>query len=926
MDRSRARRRAPSPSRRSGRSGWWLAALACIAAIGCASKKKAGGQSSEAPVAKPSTVARPESATPTDAGPVILLRGARVMTAAGTDYPKADVLVRGSHIAAVGTKLEVPADAEVIDATGKTITPGVIDTHSHIGVYASPGFEAHSDGNEIVAPTTPQARAEDGFWPQDPQIERARAGGVTTMQILPGSANLIGGRSVVVKTYPRARTVDEARFAGAPFGLKMACGENPKRVYGSKGGPATRMGNMAGFRAKFQDALEYQRSWERYRRKLERYRKGEHTRSNKKGSDGPPDPPSRDHGLETMVGVLEGRVLVHNHCYRADEMALMMQLAEQYGFRIRSFHHAVEAYKIADLLAEHGAGASVWADWWGFKAEAFDGIRENAAMVADAGARAIIHSDSAEEIQRLNQEASKAMWAGRRAGIEIDDDEALRWITANPAWALGVDDRVGTIERGKQADLVIWDGDPFSVYTHVQRVLIEGRTVYERGELSPASDFESGWRHLVDREGQPAARTKPTGKAKGTKHVLSFDGKPGGGPLAYEGCTIHVGDGTVLDNAAITTDGARITSVGTALPASAPEATVPPEPCIITPGFIAASTPLGLVEIGAESSTKDDSGGESSPIRAGYDASTALNAESSLIGVNRIEGVTSAAVTPSGGLLSGQVAWIDLVAGEHRTIVARPSIAIAGRMSTGLVDDSRAAAFALLERTLSDAKFYRSRVAAFDRRQSRDLVTHPDDLAALFPVLDGTVPLVVHADRASDILALVQLAKDEGLRLTITGGAQAPAVADVLADAGVVVVVQPSHNLPGNLDRLGAGLDNAARLHAAGVDVAIAALGSAHNARNMAQEVGIALANGLPREAAVPAVTLQVARAYGMDADYGSLEAGKVANFVVWRGDPFELSVVPEAVIIRGKPVPMTSRQTELRERYRDLSQFGSRR
>ena len=918
---ARAPRRAPPPF------GRWIGVLVCVAAIGCASKKKAQTRDSQTPVAQPGVVGDPQPVAPADEGPVLVLRGARVMTAAGTDYPKADVLVKGDRIAAVGVAIDVPNGARVIDAKGKTITPGIIDTHSHIGVYASPGFEAHADGNEMVEATTPQARAEDGYWPQDPQIQRARAGGVTTMQILPGSANLIGGRSVVVKTYPLARTVDEARFSGAPFGLKMACGENPKRTYGKKSGPATRMGNMAGFRAKFQDALEYQRSWDRYRRKLERYRRGDRPEpsGNGKKSDGPPEPPSRDHGLETMVGVLEGRVLVHNHCYRADEMALMMQLAEQYGFRIRSFHHAVEAYKVADLLADHGAAASVWADWWGFKAEAFDGIRENAAMIADAGARAIIHSDSAQGIQRLNQEASKAMWSGRRAGIEIDDDEALRWITANPAWALGVADRVGTIETGKQADLVIWDGDPFSVYTHAERVLIEGRTVFERGKLDPASDFESGWRHLVEHE-PPAPRKAGSRARSGKKVALSFDGKPAAGAQTFAGCTIHVGDGTVLQDAAITTRGGRITDVGPrdAIPAGSAEATVPPEPCIITPGFIAASTPLGLVEIGAEKSTKDDSRGEEAPIRAGYDASVALNAESSLLGVNRIEGVTSAAVTPGGGLLAGQVAWIDLVTSDHRTIVARPRVAVAGRLSTGVVHDSRAAAFALLERALSDAKFYRGRIAAFDRRQSRDLVTHPDDLAALWPVLDGDTPLVVHADRASDIVALVELAKAEGIALTITGGAQAPAVADVLADANVVVVVQPSSNLPGNLDRLGAGLDNAARLHAAGVDVAIAALGSAHNARNMAQEVGIALAHGLPREAAVPAVTLNVARAYGMDASYGSLQPGKVANFVVWRGDPFELSVVPEAVIIRGEPVPMTSRQTELRERYRDLSKFGA--
>jgi imidazolonepropionase-like amidohydrolase len=335
------------------------------------------------------------------------------------------------------------------------------------------------------------------------------------MQILPGSANLIGGRAVTVKTYRRARSLDEARFRGAPGGVKMACGENPKRVYGEKGGPATRMGNMARMRAAFQKALEYQRGWQRYRAKLARWRAkqaraaagGAAAPSEKdddggddeddddgKDKDDPPDPPARDDGLETLAAVLRGELLVHNHCYRADEMVLMMQLAESYGFRIRSFHHAVEAYKIADRLARHGAAASVWADWWGFKAESYDGIRENAAFVSAAGARAIIHSDSGVGIQRLNQEAAKAMHAGRRAGVDVGEDEALRWVTANPAWALGVDDRVGTLEPGKQADLVVWDRSPFSVYARAERVYIEGELVFERGRADPdaRSDFELG--------------------------------------------------------------------------------------------------------------------------------------------------------------------------------------------------------------------------------------------------------------------------------------------------------------------------------------------------------------------------------------------------------------------------------------------------
>lgn len=440
--------------------------------------------------------AKNDARAPRAEGRTWMLRGGKVMTAAGVIYETGDVLVRGDRIVDVGAKLDVPAGATVVDVTGKVVTPGIIDTHSHIGVYAAPGFSGHNDGNEMTSPTTAQVRAQDAYWPQDPQIDHARMGGITTMQILPGSANLIGGRAVTVKPYPGARGIEEARFDGAPAGLKIACGENPKRVYGDKGGPGTRMGNVAGYRAAFIKAVEYQRSWNTYRDKLAKHEKKRSEKaSDDKKDDGPPDPPARDLALETLAAALRGEILVHNHCYRADEMLGMLAIAREFGFSIRSFHHATEAYKIAPELAKANTAASVWADWWGFKAEAFDGIRENAAMLSAAGARAIIHSDSGIGIQHLNQEASKAMWAGRRAGIQIADDEALRWITANPAWALGVHDRVGTIEPGKQADLVVWDRDPFSVYARTAQVFIEGELVYDRSDPRhrPQTDFELGY-------------------------------------------------------------------------------------------------------------------------------------------------------------------------------------------------------------------------------------------------------------------------------------------------------------------------------------------------------------------------------------------------------------------------------------------------
>ncbi len=465
-------------------------------AVGCFLAACTRRPTSDAP--RPPEAAPPPSAEAAPPPPVpqetTAFVGAKVMTAAGVTYDRGVVVVAGDRIVAVGADVPIPEGARVVDVAGKVITPGLIDTHSHIGVYPAPHFQAHQDGNEVVDPITAYARAEDGYWPQDPQIDRARAGGVTTMQILPGSANLIGGRSVVVRTVPGARSVHDARFPGAPYGLKMACGENPKRVYGDKNGPDTRMGNIAGFRRAFQAAAEYRDAWRRYEEKRAAYeRKKEDGVLDE--DDGPPDPPARDFGLETLAKVLDGEILVHNHCYRADEMSIMLELAREFGFRIRSFHHAVEAYKIADRLAEAGTAASVWADWWGFKAEAYDSVRENAAMLELAGARAIIHSDSALGIQRLNQEAAKAMYAGRRAGIEITEDQALRWITANPAWALGIDDVTGTLEPGKLADLVVWDGSPFSVYTHVEQVYLGGQLVYDRSrDDNPHTDFETGLR------------------------------------------------------------------------------------------------------------------------------------------------------------------------------------------------------------------------------------------------------------------------------------------------------------------------------------------------------------------------------------------------------------------------------------------------
>ena len=425
----------------------------------------------------------PSTYTPIVGKPT-LITNVTILDGIGNKIDKGAVLfsdgkIVGLSTTPLGESLPAPDNVVVIDGEGKWVTPGIIDNHSHLGVYPSPSTKSHSDGNEMTSPVTAQVWAEHSVWPQDPGFTRALAGGVTTLQILPGSANLVGGRSVVLKNVPN-RTMQSMKFPDAPYGMKMACGENPKRVYGQKGGPMTRMGNVAGYRQAWADAQDYILKWERYERDFDAGKS--------------PTPPKRDLKLETLAGVLKGDILVHMHCYRADEMTVMMDVMKEFNYKIGTFHHAVEAYKIADTLKENQVCSAMWADWWGFKMEAYDGIRENIPAVHAAGACAIVHSDSDLGIQRLNQEAAKAWSDGKRAGLNISKEEAWIWLAANPAKSLGIFDQTGSLEAGKQADIVLWSGDPFSTYTKAERVFIDGGLAYalDAQQDWPVSDFEIG--------------------------------------------------------------------------------------------------------------------------------------------------------------------------------------------------------------------------------------------------------------------------------------------------------------------------------------------------------------------------------------------------------------------------------------------------
>ncbi|HMA50420.1 MAG TPA: amidohydrolase [Magnetospirillaceae bacterium] len=473
------------------------AALAVLSACAAAPSQSMADQASSGGKDQPKEKSYPGLDPTTDTDPfpttyhalpssTVALVGATVFTGTGQRIDNGTVILDGGKITAVGANLPVPAGAKVVDGRGKFVTPGIIDAHSHLGVYATPEVWANSDGNEATDPNTAQVWAEHSVWPQDPGFIRALEGGITTLEILPGSANLFGGRAVILKNVP-GRTVQDMKFPGAPYGLKMACGENPKRVYGSKNrSPSTRMGNIYGYRKGWIEAQEYRRKWDEYHKKLADFKAGH--------GDKAPDAPKRDLQLDTMAGVLDGSILVQNHCYRADEMAQMIAISHEFGFHIAMFHHGSEAYKVADILKKEDICVATWGEWWGFKMEAFDGIEENAALLSKAGVCTVIHSDDAILTQHLPQEAAIALAAGRRAGIEIDEAEAIKWVTANPAKSIGVLDKTGTLEPGKMADVVLWSADPFSVYALAEQVYVDGAVVYDRHDPThqPLSDFELG--------------------------------------------------------------------------------------------------------------------------------------------------------------------------------------------------------------------------------------------------------------------------------------------------------------------------------------------------------------------------------------------------------------------------------------------------
>jgi len=844
----------------------------------------------------------------------VLIRNATVWTQSVDGILEgADVLIEKGRIKAVGRGLAAGAGALVVDGTGRHVTPGIIDAHSHSATEAL-------DLNEGVNSISAEVRVADVLDPRSREIYLQLAGGVTTAHVMHGSANTIGGQNVIVKYRWGATTPKELVLADAPPTIKFALGENPTLAAFRSGGPgdnlrypATRMGVAALLRASFAAAAQYRDEWRRY----DALSKREKART---------APPRKDLRLDALVEVLDGDRQVHAHSYRADEILMLMRVAEESGIRVNTFQHVLEGYRVADELAAHGASGSTFSDWWSFKAEAFDAIPYNAALMVERGVLTSLNSDNADLARRLNLEAAKTIRYGG-----LGRERALALVTSAPAKQLGIDGRTGSIAAGKDADVVVWSGDPLSVYSVAEQTFVDGKLRFSRAadRSLRAVVAEARARLATVLGGGKAAAAAPEAPAKVPPRAPNryrYAPDAPAGTIAITGATVHSMAGPAIAQGTVVFTGGRITAVGgpeTPVPAGAERVDATGKH--LWPGLIHTNSVLGISEIDSVPGTVDVS--ETGDVNADADVSPAINAASRHFPVARSGGITHAVVVPSGGLVAGTTSvvrtagwtWDEMTAVRQQSVVLRwpepvpPQYALflGGQKSLA---DRRKESDERIERLgeLLDA------AAAYGRAQEPAAKSgrppeYDAQLEALQPVLRGERPLWASAREKHAIEAAVQLAAQRNLRLVITDGRDAGLVADLLARHQVPVVLA---NIVGEPPRPDDPYDALyalpAKLEAAGVTFAIAGptrSGGSANARHITLFAGIAAAHGLDREAAYRAITLYPARILGLEDTLGSIAPGKSASLLLTDGDLLEPATQVEQVWIDGTRPSMDDSQ-----------------
>jgi imidazolonepropionase-like amidohydrolase len=819
----------------------------------------------------------------TKTGGNVLIKGATILTVANGTHPKTDLLVRDGKIAKIGQNLEVPSGVTVIDAQGMFVKPGIIDTHCH--------FAVSGGVNEFSLSVVPEVRVRDVIDSDDVQIYRALAGGVTTARLLHGSANVIGGQDAVIKL-KYGEPAGKLLIADAPRGVKFALGENVKRTDGRF--PNSRMGVEAVLVRAFTEAQEYRKAQEAYKKE---------SVSARLDNTNLPVEPRRDLRLEALADVLDGKLLVHCHCYRSDEILMLLRVAERFGFKIKSLQHVLEGYKIAAEIADHGASCSSFADWWAYKLEAFDAIPFNAALLHEAGAQVCLKSDSNELMRHLYQEAAKCIKYGG-----MSETEALKTVTLNGAKQLGIDNRTGTIEVGKDADLAIFDGHPLNSYARCEMTLVEGEVYFQRSDrLKPV----------------PHAVRAPETKSDPLPAIARNDD---GTYILYD-VTVHPANTPVIEHASVVISKGKINSIDTSTIHNIPGATaIQAKGAHLYPGMIDAATVIGLTELGSARETHDYSeGGDFQP---DLRASIAVNPDSELIPVTRANGVLSVLTRPTGSIIAGQSALINLAGWVPKEMTVTDQVALhidfptaapMFSMDPNVPNVGRAIAKKQREEKLRRLKELFQQAAAYDEARKKS-TNHPANprLEALVPYARGQKPVVIQANRKAEIDEALKLADELKLKMILSGGIDAWKVAGELKKRDIPVILGPSMTLPNEAnDPFDAPYACAAKLHEAGVRFCIRSGGMA-NTRNLPYEAAMAVSYGLPPDEGLKAVTLYPAQILGVADQLGSIETGKRANLVLANGDILQSSTQVLALFIDGKPLEPTSKHTRLYERYRE--------
>jgi imidazolonepropionase-like amidohydrolase len=864
------------------------------------------------------------------AASVVAIRNATLVTVTRGTIANGTIVLRDGKIAALGTNVQIPAGAEVVDGTGKFVSPGIIDCHSHIAA------DSINEGGTTVSSMT---GIEDVFNPTDIDIYRDLGGGLTVANVLHGSANPIGGKNFVIKLrWGKTRTEDFA-FEGALPGIKFALGENPKRSGGGAGGrqgngplryPATRMGVEYVIRDAFNRARIYQHEWQDYDR---RNKAGEKVTA-----------PRRDLQLEPLVEILEGKRLVHAHSYRADEILMLLRVAEEFGFKIQTLQHVLEGYKVAKEIAAHGAGASTFSDWWGYKIEAVDAIPYNAAIMTKKGVTVSINSDSAEHARRLNTEAAKSMRYGG-----LTEDEAIAMVTINPAKQLRIDNRVGSLETGKDGDVVIWNHHPLSSYAIVERVYIDGQKYYDRmddqqrlTELARAKSALTGGeeRRPTTTEQPRAGSGGPSsddGAADGARSVQSGAGQPADagtfpptrlqsrGVLVITNAKIVPVSRPVIERGTIVIRDGLIAEIGANVSVPAGAQVIDAGGAEVYPGFIDARTDLGLTDPGAGGFSDAN---EILDFNPQLRPNVAFHNDSDAIPVARASGITTVALTPGGGLLGGQVAVMDLDGWTYEESTVVPSVGVSflfpnigggGRGGGGFgappqdrtFDDLKKERDARLDRVaklLDDARVY---AKAAGPNRPRDL-----QLESLVPIVERRLPLITQANNERSIRDAVAFADRAKVRLVIAAGPEAALVAPLLKEKNIPVILTNVLELPSREDLPHqASYAAAAELARTGVKFTFAVTNET-NVRLLPYNAAMSVAWGLSREDALKALTLNAAEILGLSDRLGSLETGKIGNLFIAKGDPLEVRTPITHVVIAGRNVPLDNKHLALYERY----------